>query len=677
MSKNFAQGRIAHIVYFTQSEIFVDMQCSCGYICKRFKALLFAKEHKEVSIMSLRNLQNTLGRIGSKWRWRHASLASAAVVEKLEIRVLLSTSINPSDASSATIFTELPPVYVTPPAGYISPPASGPPMPFAYDASSSPSTNDMTPAQITNFYDAESTKVNGSSVDGTGMTIGIVDANYDPNISTDLTDFDTKWNLPSATLNTIKTYFTIGTNTYGPAQDATNSYTWALETDLDVEFAHAMAPGATIDVFETNDSEDGLLLGAYSAADYSGVSIVSMSWGFSEFSGETTDDGSIFSTPSGHANILFVAASGDTPANGAQYPASSPNVIGVGGTMLSGGTSGTEEWWTDSEGGASLYEPNPNFQDAIAANENAGSGAANFYNSSYRETPDVAMIASSVSVYDITDGGSPTPWVTGVEGTSLSAPLFSGVLAMVDDGRLNYAGQTSRLDGSNTALPAIYGLLVNGRSSDLNDIESGSGAGPGYDTVTGLGSPNIPSFVNDLANVDSVMGTTGADTITGSMSGSTITIVTDNTTTNTFTAYSGTSIYINGENGADSISLASSVTVPSVLFGWGGADTISGGAGNDFIDGGINADSIAGNAGNDFLAGGAGSDTIGGAGGNDTVVAGLGGSSSVMGGLGTNLYITNQVLADTLTSTTGSTDSGYYDDGPTVYDSIVGTIALL
>ncbi len=503
-----------------------------------------------------------------------------------------------------------------------------------------------------------------------------MDADINTNLASDIAGFDSQFSLPTPTVTTVA----VTVNGIAPV-NATSGDNWALETDLDVEYAHALAPGAKIDVFETPNSLTGLLGGVLYAADYSQVRVISCSWGANEFSGESSYD-YIFTTPASHVPVAFVAGSGDTPASGPQYHASSPNVVAVGGTMLSGGTSGTEEWWANgssgSEGGVSAQEGFPTFQDAVDANRTAGSGAVNPYNSSGRITPDVAMLASSVSVYDITNNSTSAPWSTGVQGTSLSSPLFAAVVALADDGRKAYASQNDTLDGPQVLLPSLYGLHVNGRASDFNDIESSSGSGPGFDEVTGLGTPNVPSFVNDLANVDSVLGGTGNDTMSASVSGSTLTVTTNGSPTN-FTVYSGTSIFINGEAGNDSISVPSTVTLPTVMFGAGGNDTVAGGGGADFINGGGADDSVSGGPGNDFLVGGDGptsSDSFSGGGGNDTLVAGGGGSSSLSAGTGTNLFVSDQGVADSLASL-GTGDSGYYDDGPTIYDSISGTISLL
>ena len=111
---------------------------------------------------------------------------------------------------------------------------------------------------------------------------------------------------------------------------------WGLEISLDVEWAHAIAPGANILLVEANSANGSdLLAGENFARNQPGVSVVSMSWAGSEFAGESTYD-SYFTTPAGHTGVTFVAASGDTGSAGApDWPSVSPNVVAVGGTQLS------------------------------------------------------------------------------------------------------------------------------------------------------------------------------------------------------------------------------------------------------------------------------------------------------------------------------------------------------
>jgi hypothetical protein len=345
-----------------------------------------------------------------------------------------------------------------------------------------PSSSDLNPSQINSHYGIGSANVNGNSVDGTGTTIAIIDENIDDNLGSDIAGFDAKWGLPA--LNSSSTQIALslteGGTTYNPVHDTAGSDgTDALETALDVEFAHAVAPGAIIDVIDT---PTGMQLGGVSyAASLSGVAVISMSWGGAETSSETMND-ALFATPSGHAAETFVAAAGDTFGQ-VQYPSASPNVISVGGTQLTGGTSGSEEWWSTggaigSGGGVSSFESAPIYQGAIEANENSGSGAFNAFGAIHRSTPDISMFASAVSVYDSTDGGTSTPWVLHASGTSLSTPLFAGIVSLTDDGRRLYTTQAGKLDGPQVALPTMYGMyvcMVEGAISQTLDHRPGKG----------------------------------------------------------------------------------------------------------------------------------------------------------------------------------------------------------
>src|SRR5206468_5353962 len=173
---------------------------------------------------------------------------------------------------------------------------------------------------------------------------------------------------------------------------------WALETALDVEWAHAMAPRANILLVEADSANFNDLVTAINFARYQpGVVVVSMSWGSQEFSYESSYD-AYFTAPAGHiggsgrvGGITFVASSGDSGA-GTSYPAVSPNVLAVGGTSLilaPGGGYGSEKAWTGSGGGMSLYEGKPSYQVGLAG--------------SRRRTPDVALNGDPYTGYYIYD----------------------------------------------------------------------------------------------------------------------------------------------------------------------------------------------------------------------------------------------------------------------------------
>ncbi len=186
--------------------------------------------------------------------------------------------------------------------------------------------------------------------------------------------------------------------------------------------------------------------------------------------------------------MTFVAAAGDGGAPGL-YPAYSPNVVAVGGTTLQLNPDGSiagQSAWSSSGGGASQYESRPSYQAGI------GDPGA-------RTIPDVAFLADrsvGVAVYDSYDDPGGSPWTT-MGGTSLGAPAWAALIAIADQGRVAAGG--TPLDGATQTLPALYSLP----SADFHDITTGgngsSNAGPGYDDVTGLGTPAADLLVPDLA----------------------------------------------------------------------------------------------------------------------------------------------------------------------------------
>ena len=256
------------------------------------------------------------------------------------------------------------------------------------------------------------------------------------------------------------------------------------------------------------------------------MTVVSMSWGSSEFQGESSYN-SIFTTAAGHANVTYVAASGDSAAfSGPEYPSVSPNVLAVGGTTLSLTSSGTyssESGWTDSTGGLSgtdsnfrFYESEPSYQTSTLTSAGLSVGV--------RTTPDVSFNAdpdSGVSVYDSVGYGGQSGWFD-LGGTSAAAPAWAGLIAITDQG-LATGGKGSLT--TTQVLTDLYSLP----SSDFNDITTGSNgysATTGYDLVTGLGTPKPNEVIAGLlaSNGVSENTTTTAATTTTSSSQSTTTV---------------------------------------------------------------------------------------------------------------------------------------------------------
>ncbi|HEY2587528.1 MAG TPA: S53 family peptidase [Tepidisphaeraceae bacterium] len=396
------------------------------------------------------------------------------------------------------------------------------------DASTTTQVDGYSPAQIRHAYGFDTVGFsNGVAADGSGQTIAIIDAYNDPKISSDLTTFDEQFGLSAApSLKVV--------NQTGGSTLPTTDGGWSGEIALDVEWAHAIAPNANILLVEANSSS---LTDLMSAVDYArkaaGVAVVSMSWGGSEFfswdgsefTGQTQYD-SYFTTPSGHQGVTFVAAAGDSGASsGVQWPASSANVLSVGGTSLyvadQNGTYYTESSWDGTSGGTSQVEPEPSYQ-------------SNVQSTGVRTTPDVAYDAdpnTGFAVYDSVPYQGATGWQV-VGGTSAGAPQWAALVAIADQGRT--AAGKGTLDGTSQTLPALYGLYVSyganpvtyaQYTNDFNDvIDSGGGRGgwrwrwgglgfsnpatAGYDLSTGLGTPKAANVIQALSGT-SISTTTG------------------------------------------------------------------------------------------------------------------------------------------------------------------------
>lgn len=315
---------------------------------------------------------------------------------------------------------------------------------------------------------------------GGGQVIAIVDAYDDPNAEADLGTFSTTFKLPACTTanGCFKKIKAAGT----PA-DTTG---WTNEIAIDTQWAHAIAPNAKIILVEAKSNSNADLYAAVDLAVSNGATVVSMSWSGGEAANESLSD-SHFET----ANVTFVAASGDA-GHGVGYPAASPFVVGVGGTSLTLASTGawtSETAWNYSGGGVSKYEAEPTYQAGVQTTGKRG-------------IPDVAYDgnpSTGVPAYNSYNCGSAcyTGWGQW-GGTSIGTPQWAALFAIANSGRVA-AGK------KNLNQPQF--LLYPDAEADYHDITSGKNgtcgalctAGPGYDYVTGLGSPQanllIPALI--------------------------------------------------------------------------------------------------------------------------------------------------------------------------------------
>ncbi len=247
-----------------------------------------------------------------------------------------------------------------------------------------------------------------------------------------------------------------------------------------------IAPGARIVVSVAKSDNLGDLLGAVDAAVAARASVVSMSWGTSELTAGVMSYDWHFQVP----DVTFIAAVGDS-GEAVNWPAASPYVVAVGGTILRldaiGNRKAAETAWSGSGGGISTIYGLPSFQVGWFKSGWPTSG---------RGVPDVSYVAAGVG---IVYGSS----FFSVGGTSVGAPQWAALIALG-----NQWNNTS-LGGANAL---IYSLAKSGvnppwtvNSACFYDITSGSNgkdkddqAGTGYDLVTGLGSPVATGLVPNL-----------------------------------------------------------------------------------------------------------------------------------------------------------------------------------
>jgi len=318
-------------------------------------------------------------------------------------------------------------------------------------ASTSPTG--LSPATIKTVYGFPT-----DSAAGAGKTIAIVDAYDDPTAESDLAVFSSQYGLPACT--TANGCFAKVDQRGGTAYPRTNSG-WALEISLDIQWAHAIAPGARILLVESDSNSFANLL---AAEDYAKThaQYVSNSWGASEFSGETSYDSHF-----AQSGVSVFASSGDSGLP-ASYPSASPNVISVGGTTLhfSGGTFTGETGWSGGGGGCSAYETATLAQSSFSEYAQVNCAGT-------RATPDVSLDAdpaSGVSVYDTTRIQGQRGWFT-VGGTSASSPMWAGRAAVA---------------GAVVDSAYVYGNNITFR--DITSGNNGASCLVGYDLCTGRGS---------------------------------------------------------------------------------------------------------------------------------------------------------------------------------------------
>lgn len=352
---------------------------------------------------------------------------------------------------------------------------------------------------------------------GKGQTIVDIVSFGSPTLQQDMDTFDSQFGLPPITIQVLSP---IGTVPFDPANKDMQG--WAGETELDVQIIHAIAPGASIVVLTSPVSEtEGtiglpqfLQLEQYALSHHLGT-IFSQSWGASEVTlkdsagqKELQQWDAFYKQATTQQGITFFGSSGDNGATDytdlqatklsttptTSFPTDEPWVTSTGGTALQrqpGTSTFTESAWNGSGGGFSAFYSEPSFQQTLPSSVQQEL-------KNRRGVPDVAADADPNTGLAVYIGG----W-TLAGGTSAAAPLWSAITAIANQMAGHPLGFLN---------PALYKLAASSTySRDFRDITNGNNstpvngklvqgynAAPGWDPITGLGSPNAQNLIPDL-----------------------------------------------------------------------------------------------------------------------------------------------------------------------------------
>jgi subtilase family serine protease len=429
------------------------------------------------------------------------------------------------------------------------------------------------------------TSLYSSGLDGTGQTVDIVDAYGSDTITSDANIFASLNGLPALVPGTNFNIYYPG----GPTNCGGNTCGWDVETSLDVEWSHSVAPGANIALYLalTNNFGD-LDIAVIKAIEDGFAPVISNSYGAAEVLLLIYDPGELnvenaINELAASFGVSVNFSSGDSgdyydylltyygiPAPSVSAPADSPYATGVGGTSLfvttahKGQTASIKEqtgwganltriagyatsgdtgqppivpplfegFYFGAGGGESYYYLAPAYQSSLGAPD--------------RLVPDIAMVADPYTGVEVVDSeGDPlTPGIEVVGGTSLACPTFSGIWAIANQAAGGFIGQAAPIlyglpAGAITDIVAIngpanvsghthvvgakpatvtytsaellevpsttpdfIGTLYNGTSTRWYALSFGTDSslntGPGWDDVTGLGTPNGATFITDV-----------------------------------------------------------------------------------------------------------------------------------------------------------------------------------
>jgi kumamolisin len=440
------------------------------------------------------SVQAALGRLGISAAWRagettlNATTAAAAVQRAFGVRLHRYHARDgvdffaPVPGSAATVPAEL--------RGVVTGVSGLDDYPRAH-SSAIRSPRGVTPSDMVGFYDI--TPLRDRGIDGTGQTIYFIE--LDTFNQAAFNAFSTKFHLPAQQVTIV----------HRPEWGAPSNE--EAESDLDLQVAHEIAPGAKLVVYQSGQ-------GAFHAAlkqiflDHPGA-VVSSSWGQCEAVSSAAEaqqyktitdaaaaQGTAFFVASGDRGAYDCVPAGDVNTISADLDAGVPGVTSVGGTLAFLSSVNTayyreaawgepvEQW--GSSGGVSRFWPIPSWQ--------SGPGVTNQWSTGKRQTPDVAANADAQSGWEVF-----TPKDGPVGGTSAAAPFWAAVAALVDSALV-----AKGLPTTGFANPVLYFF---GRSpagmpaNPFHDITAGNNlyypATPAWDYPTGLGSPDVAALADD------------------------------------------------------------------------------------------------------------------------------------------------------------------------------------
>ncbi len=371
----------------------------------------------------------------------------------------------------------------------------------------------QTPLSMRTAYGIEPLTQKGYT--GKGQTIVDIVSFGSPTLQQDIDVFSRQFGLPPITVQQISP---LNVPAYDPRGDRPG---WGDETTLDVEIIHALAPDANIVVLVSPVAETEGTIGLPEfrqllqyTIDHKLGTIVSQSWGASEATladaagqAELRKWDALFQQATTQHGITLLASSGDngatdytdlqgsrlSPTATSSFPNDDPWVTSVGGTSLHrNGTGFTENAWNGSGGGMSKFFAKPGYQQTLPASVQS-------ILQNRRGLPDVSGNADPSTGLAMYEHGS---WST-AGGTSASAPMWAALVAIANQMAGHPLGFIN---------PALYKIAASARyQQDFHDITVGNNsvtgqgvqvegynAVPGWDAVTGLGTPNAVNLLPDL-----------------------------------------------------------------------------------------------------------------------------------------------------------------------------------